>query len=54
MRAVDRRRVEKGRGAASNPAGRFESLASVAADDGWGCFEEFDVPRDPRCPACAP
>lgn len=19
-----------------------------------GCFDEFDVPRDPRCPACAP
>jgi DNA repair photolyase len=37
---MDRRRVEKGRGAASNPAGRFEAFANVAADDGWGSLEE--------------
>ena len=30
----------KGRGALSNPAGRFESLARGAVDDGWGSLEE--------------
>ena len=30
----------KGRGAVSNRAGRFESLAAVAVDDGWGILEE--------------
>jgi DNA repair photolyase len=30
----------RGRGALSNPAGRFESTQSVAADDGWGCLDE--------------
>jgi DNA repair photolyase len=29
-----------GRGALSNPAGRFEARCSVAADDGWGCLDE--------------
>jgi DNA repair photolyase len=29
-----------GRGALSNPAGRFESTQSVVADDGWGCLDE--------------
>jgi len=29
-----------GRGALSNPAGRFESSSRVAADDGWGCLDE--------------
>ncbi|MGQ0586964.1 MAG: PA0069 family radical SAM protein [Gammaproteobacteria bacterium] len=33
----------KGRGALSNPAGRFESLARGAIDDGWGSLEE-EVP----------
>jgi DNA repair photolyase len=40
MRGADRHRVEAGRGAASNPAGRFESTQLVAEDDGWGGFEE--------------
>jgi DNA repair photolyase len=30
----------KGRGALSNPAGRFESLARGAIDDGWGSLED--------------
>jgi DNA repair photolyase len=34
----------KGRGALSNPAGRFESLARGAVDDGWGSLEE-EAPR---------
>ena len=29
-----------GRGAVSNPAGRFESSHSLAADDGWGSLDE--------------
>jgi len=32
--------VRPGRGALSNPAGRFESVRSVAEDDGWGILEE--------------
>ncbi|MGH8481132.1 MAG: PA0069 family radical SAM protein [Nevskiaceae bacterium] len=34
----------KGRGALSNPAGRFESLARGAIDDGWGSLED-EAPR---------
>ncbi len=45
MRRADRHHVAKGRGAVSNPAGRFESTAIEAADDGWG---SLDVP--PRRP----
>ena len=30
----------KGRGALSNPAGRFETLARGAIDDGWGSLED--------------
>lgn len=40
MPRMDRRAVRKGRGAASNPAGRFDSAHAVAADDGWGILEE--------------
>jgi DNA repair photolyase len=42
---VEKSRKEpiKGRGALSNPAGRFESLARGAIDDGWGSLEE-EVP----------
>jgi DNA repair photolyase len=29
-------RPRKGRGAISNPSGRFEALARIATDDGWG------------------
>lgn len=34
----------KGRGTLSNPAGRFETLARGAVDDGWGSLEEEPVP----------
>lgn len=34
----------KGRGALSNPAGRFESLARGAIDDGWGSLGEGGPP----------
>jgi DNA repair photolyase len=34
----------KGRGALSNPAGRFESLARGAIDDGWGSLEDESPP----------
>ena len=30
------REIQRGRGAASNPDGRYESLQRVAEDDGWG------------------
>jgi DNA repair photolyase len=43
MRRADRSNVEKGRGAVTNPAGRFEGTRLEAADDGWGSLEE--VPR---------
>jgi DNA repair photolyase len=46
MRRADRHQVAKGRGAVSNPAGRFESTAIEAADDGWGSLE--DPPRRPE------
>jgi len=36
----------KGRGALSNPAGRFESLARGAIDDGWGSLEEETPPPE--------
>jgi len=45
MRRADRNHVEKGRGAVSNPGGRFESTSVEAADDGWGSLEE--PPRSP-------
>jgi len=41
MRSVDRRRIEKGRGAVTNPAGRFEATSLEAADDGWRSLEEL-------------
>jgi DNA repair photolyase len=34
------REARKGRGAASNRAGRYERLAGEACDDGWGSLEE--------------
>ena len=46
MRREDRHQVEKGRGAASNPAGRFEATRLEAADDGWGSLDE--APRRPE------
>ena len=40
MRRADRHWVERGRGAVSNPAGRFEAARLEATDDGWGTLEE--------------
>jgi len=37
---MDRYAVHKGRGAPSNPAGRFETTQSEAGDDGWGILDE--------------
>lgn len=37
---MNRRVVRTGRGAASNPVGRFEKTATQAVDDGWGGLEE--------------
>jgi DNA repair photolyase len=36
----DRQHTRPGRGAASNPAGRFEPTRSAATDDGWGILDE--------------
>ena len=46
---MDEKRVVKGRGAISNPAGRFERTPSAAVADGWDLVEDeaFAVP-DPR------
>ena len=38
----------KGRGAASNPAGRFESIRHVREDDGWAPEELLEPPARPR------
>ncbi len=38
------RTLHKGRGAASNPDGRYESLRREACDDGWGSLDT-DLPR---------
>jgi len=46
MRREDRYQVAKGRGAVSNPGGRFEATRLEAADDGWGSLEE--PPRRPE------
>ncbi|MGC3983195.1 MAG: PA0069 family radical SAM protein [Steroidobacteraceae bacterium] len=39
--------VRIGRGAVSNPAGRFESVAVQSTDDGWWREDEADLPRLP-------
>ena len=46
---MDEKRVVKGRGATSNPAGRFDTTPSMAVDDGWDRIEDeaFASP-DPR------
>jgi DNA repair photolyase len=44
MRRADRNHAEKGRGAVTNPAGRFESTTLEPADDGWNSLDE-PVPR---------
>lgn len=41
-----RRQAFKGRGAVSNPAGRFESVDHEIFDDGWGSAEE--EPEEPK------
>jgi len=46
MRREDRHQVEKGRGAVSNPGGRFEATRLEVADDGWGSLDE--PPRRPE------
>src|SRR5690554_3089323 len=38
----------KGRGAASNPAGRFESIHHVREDDGWTPDELLEPPARPK------
>ena len=40
MPKLTRPAARTGRGAVSNPAGRFESLRAETADDGWGILEE--------------
>ena len=40
MRRADRKQVEKGRGAVTNPAGRFEATTLTPEDDGWGSLDE--------------
>ncbi len=37
---AERSEIRSGRGAASNPAGRFESQSAEAVDDGWGILDE--------------
>jgi DNA repair photolyase len=39
--------IRKGRGALSNPEGRFESLRKEVADDGWGRFMDPDEELPP-------
>lgn len=39
MRRADRHHAEKGRGAVTNPAGRFESTRLEPEDDGWGSLD---------------
>ena len=46
MRREDRQQVAKGRGAVSNPGGRFEVARLEAIDDGWGSLDE--PPRRPE------
>ena len=42
---MNERRGRKGRGALSNPAGRFEKTPSVAVDDGWAdADDDFPTP----------
>jgi DNA repair photolyase len=40
MRRADRHQLEKGRGAVTNPAGRFEATTLTPEDDGWGSLDE--------------
>ena len=46
---VDEKRLIKGRGSLSNPAGRFDKTACIAVDDGWEQADEESFPSpDPR------
>ena len=45
MRREDRHQSIRGRGAVTNPGGRFEGTRLEAADDGWGSLDE--PPRRP-------
>jgi DNA repair photolyase len=40
MTSADRHTPRTGRGAESNPAGRFETTRTEASDDGWGILDE--------------
>jgi DNA repair photolyase len=40
MRRADRTQVTKGRGAVTNPAGRFDATRLEPVDDGWGSLDE--------------
>ena len=42
--AVAMREVRKGRGAASNPSGRYERHRRDAFDDGWDTIDEAQAP----------
>ena len=42
--AVEMRDVRKGRGAASNPSGRYEQHRREAFDDGWDTIDEAQAP----------
>ena len=42
MRRADRHQLEKGRGAVTNPAGRFEATTLTPEDDGWGSLDAVD------------
>ena len=41
---MDQKRLLKGRGAVSNPAGRFDTAPSVAVHDGWDRADDEDFP----------
>jgi DNA repair photolyase len=41
MRRADRNHALKGRGAVTNPAGRFDSTRLDPVDDGWGSLDEL-------------
>ena len=46
---MDEKRLIKGRGSLSNPAGRFDKTACIAVDDGWEPPDEESFPSpDPR------
>ena len=44
MNGVATTQLRKGRGAVSNPTGRFEPERRVAFDDGWGTADEPPPP----------